>query len=207
TRSLLVLESQDLGFRRENLLLVPTDPRAAGYQPAELDALNRQIYDRLNTLPGVVSASMMNYGPLSGRSSSGNFSLQGYTPRAGQKMSMYQVNVGPGFFETMGMPLRLGRSIGPRDTPASSIVAVVSEEFVRQYLPGKNPIGQRLAKGAPFRDPGAEIVGVVADSKYYDPREKPKPMAYFAAWQVRGSAAYFSELVIRTPRDASGTAA
>jgi predicted permease len=180
THSLLMLESQDLGFQRENMLLVRTDPRAAGYQPAQLNALYRQIYDRLSALPGVVSATMMSYSPLSGRSSSGNFSLQGYTPEAGREMDMYIVNAGPGFFKTMGMPLLLGRSFGPRDTPASPLVAVVSQDFVREYLPGQNPIGRRFCKGAPFRDPGVEIVGVVADSKYYDPRANAKPMAYFA---------------------------
>jgi predicted permease len=149
----------------------------------------------------------MSYGPLSGRSSSGNFSLQGYTPEAGREMDMYIVNAGPGFFKTMGMPLLLGRSIGPRDTPASPLVAVVSQEFVREYLPGQNPIGRRFCKGAPFRDPAVEIVGVVADSKYYDPRANAKPMAYFAAWQVGGPAGYIGELAIRTAHDASGAAA
>ena len=194
TRSLLVLESQDLGFRRENLLLVRIDPRIAGYKPAALNALYLQIQDRLNAVPGVVSASVMSHGPMSGSSSSGNFSLEGYIPKAGEEMDLYIVNVGPGFFETMGLPVLLGRSIGPRDTTASPLVAVVSQEFVRKYLRGQNPIGRRFCKGAPFRDPGVEIVGVAADSRFYDVREKPKPIAYFAALQAGGRGAYIGEV-------------
>ena len=62
-------------------------------------------------------------------------------------------------------------------------MAVVNETFVRQYLPHQNPIGRRISLGSPFKAPGFEIVGVAADSKYYDLHEKAKPMAFFPIWQ------------------------
>jgi predicted permease len=206
TRSLRALENQDLGFRADDVLLLHTDARLAGYQPAQLYPLYRQFHDRLNGLPGVLSASIARFTPLSGHSSSGNFSIEGYTPPAGKEMNVYSVEVGPGFFETLGIPLLLGRSISPRDTPTSPPVAVVSQSFIQEYLPGQNPIGRRVQHGAPFREPGVEIVGVVGDSKYYDVRQRPKPMAYFSAWQTSGRSAYVSEIVVRMTHDAPGVA-
>jgi predicted permease len=207
THSLFGLEHQDLGYSREHLLLIRTDPRLAGYQPAELFSLYRRIQDRLNALPGVVSACIARFSPLSGNNSSNGLSIEGYTPTAGKEMRVYGVEVGPRFFETLRAPLLLGRPISPRDTPASPAVAVVNESFVREYLPQQNPLGIHFALGSPFRGPGYEIVGVAADSNYYKIDEKAKPMAYFSAWQSGGEHAYVGELVIRTSGDPSGATA
>jgi predicted permease len=210
THSLLDLERQDLGFNSENVLLVSTGFRLAGVPPAELLPLYRQIQERLNSLPGATSASMARFSPISGGISSNNFSLAGYEPPAEKAMNVYKLEVGPGFFETLGVPLLLGHPFGPQDTPASPFVAVVNETFVQEYLPNQNPIGRRMSIGSPFKAPGAEIIGVVADSKYYNLREKPKPMAFFSLWQAGADKhldAYAGELMIRTSRDPSGAIA
>ena len=210
THSLLDLERQDLGFNFENVLLVSTGFRLAGVPPAELLPLYRQIQERLNSLPGATSASMARFSPISGGISSNNFSLAGYEPPAEKAMNVYKLEVGPGFFETLGVPLLLGHPFGPQDTPASPFVAVVNETFVQEYLPNQNPIGRRMSIGSPFKAPGAEIIGVVADSKYYNLREKPKPMAFFSLWQAGADKhldAYAGELMIRTSRDPSGAIA
>src|SRR5882724_10425295 len=87
---------------------------------------------------------------------------------SGSKLNIYDLSVGPHFFETLGIPVLFVRSIDARDTPASTPVAVVNETFVRAYLRNQNPMGQLISLGLPFRQPGFEIVGVVADSRYYD---------------------------------------
>jgi predicted permease len=110
--SLLALQGQDLGFRRDNILVIGTDASLAGYEKSELLPLYRDIADRLSTLPGVVSASICRFTPVSGSSSSGNFSLQGHTPTPGERLDVYYLPVAPGFFETLGIPLMLGRTIG-----------------------------------------------------------------------------------------------
>jgi len=210
THSLLDLERQNLGFNSENVLLVKTGFRLAEIPPAELVPLYRQIQERLNSLPGVVSASMARFSPISGSVSKGNFSLEGYEPPVGKEMSAFGLPVSPGFFQTMGIPLILGRSFGPQDTPASPLVVVVSQTFVQEYLPNQNPIGRRMCFGAPFKAPGAEIVGVVADSRYYNIREKPEPMVFSSLWQAGADKhfdAYAGELMIRTSCDPSGVIA
>lgn len=202
--SLAALDFQDVGFKREHVLLIQTDPRLAGYQKNELFPLYREIDERLNQIPGVISASIARYTPESGSSSSGSFSIQGYTTNAGKELNLYRVEVGPRFFETLGIPVLLGRTIEARDTPGSPATAVVNKSFVAAYLPNQNPIGRRISLGAPFRAPGIEIVGVVADSKYYDLRDKPKRMAFLAAWQLQGDDAYAGDLLLRTSGEPSG---
>jgi predicted permease len=207
THSLIGLQQQQLGFSRENVLLVRTDAKLAGYEPDGLLALNRQLYEKLNAVPGVVSATVAAHSPLSGSSNSTDVSIEGSAPRAGRSPTLFMVDVGPRFFDTLGIPLLQGRAIGPRDTPGSPGVAVVNETFVREFLPNQNPIGRYLSLGRPFRAPGIEIIGVVADSRYYKVSEAPKAMAFFAAWQAVGRGAYSGELLIRTSQDVSGAAA
>ncbi|MGH9582582.1 MAG: FtsX-like permease family protein, partial [Bryobacteraceae bacterium] len=203
--SLLALETQNLGFQQSHVLVVRTDPRLADYQPKELYPLYRQLDERLNALPGVVSATLARYTPESGTSSSSNFSMRDYTPPPDKQMTVFDEEIGPHFFETLDTPLLLGRTIGPRDTPATPPVAIVNETFVKQYLPHQDPIGRRIWPGAPFKAPGIEIVGVVADSKYYGLNEKPEPMAFFSLWQGQpeDSRTYAGDLVIRTEGDPS----
>jgi predicted permease len=202
--SLISLERQNLGFRRENILLVRTDASLAGYQAAELFPLFRDLGARLNHLPGVISASITRFSPESGSSSSNSLGIQSHSVNSAQKLDIYDVSVAPHFFETLGMPLLLGRTIDARDTPASTPVVVVNETFVRRYLPDQNPIGQHISLGSPFKEPGFEIVGVVADSKYYDLRENAEAMGFFPIWQrpVTGF-----ELVLHTFAAPAGVAA
>lgn len=156
-----------------------TDAHLAGYQPSEYAALYRDIAERVEQLPGVQSAAAARFSPASGYSSSEDFSIQGYQASPGRQMDVWDLPVGPRFFETLTIPLLLGRTINTRDTATSLAVAVVNQTFVDQYLPGTNPLGQHMGNGDPFKAPGAEIVGVVADSKFFDLREKPKPMVFY----------------------------
>lgn len=201
--SLLALEGQNIGFRRDNVLVIRTDASLAGYKKSELSPLYRDLGDRLSEFPGVISASICRFTPQSGNSSSGNFSIEGYTEPPGKKLIVHDLPVAPRFFDTLGIPLLLGRTIGFHDTPDSPAVAIVNQSFVNQYLPNQNVLGQRISLGAPFKAPGAEIVGVVADSKYYDLREQAQPMVFFSLWQkpVAGI-----EIVLRTSGPFGGAA-
>ncbi|HKY03359.1 MAG TPA: ABC transporter permease, partial [Blastocatellia bacterium] len=123
--SLLKLEREDLGFNQDNVLLVDIDPRLAGYKPAGLNSLYQQLLDRLAAVPGVEAVSLASYSPLSGNSRTSNISVEGYTPRDDEDMIISHLLVGPSYSETLGLPLLVGREIGPQDTPASRKVAVV----------------------------------------------------------------------------------
>src|SRR4029077_7463397 len=93
--------------------------------------------------------------------------------------------VSPGYFETMGMPLRQGRDLEPHDTRTSPRVAVVNQAFVRDLLGGADPMGKTMRTGEEPNYPSTvyEIVGVVADSRYSDIRGGIPPQVFAPATQ------------------------
>lgn len=198
-RSLLNLNSDDVGFNRANVLLVGIDPRLAGYKPLELSALYQQLLDRLGAIPNVSSVTMATYSPMSGTSRTSSINVQGYTPIPGEDTIVQDILTGPQYAETLGVPLLRGREIGVRDTAASGRVGVVNETFVEHYFKDQNPIGRMLTFDDET-DNGAylEIVGVIGDIKSSDPREKPEATVYRPILQIQDQAAYSVSIHIRT---------
>ena len=79
-RSLMKLQEEQVGFNRDNVLLVGIDPRLARYKPTELSTLYSRLLDRLEALPGVQSATVATYAPMSGTGRSSTVTVRGYTP-------------------------------------------------------------------------------------------------------------------------------
>jgi predicted permease len=208
-RSLMKLQEEDVGFNRDNVLLVGIDPRLGGYKPKELSALYRQLLDRVGELPGVKSATIATFAPIAGTGRSSTITIRGYTPGTGEDMDVNDILVGPGYCETLGVPLLLGREINIRDTPASQKIAVVNQSFAQYYFHGENPIGRRFFFGDeddPERSEELEIVGVVGDVKYRSAKAAAGRTAYRPILQVQDSDAYSSNVQIRTAGDAASLA-
>ncbi|MGA8596661.1 MAG: ABC transporter permease [Bryobacteraceae bacterium] len=185
-RSLANLAGQQFGFNRERVLVVNIDAAHAGYNSSQLAPLYRRMYSRLNSLPGVKSASFSYYSPFNECCWSFSLGIQGYTPKLGEEEPHARLNrISPGYFETLGTKLLLGRTFDEHDTPASLRVAVVNEEFVHRYLPSENPIGRRFGIGGVRNSGELEIVGVVGNAKYESPREEPLPMAFLPLLQMK----------------------
>ena len=201
-RSLLNLQSENVGFDRTNMLLVGIDPRLAGYKPAELPALYQQILDRLGNLPNVRSVSMATYSPMSGSHRASSIKVPGYTPQPDEDVVVEDLLAGPKFAENLGLPLLRGRDLETRDTLAGHRVAIVNETFAKRYFKDQNPVGRSFTfddetdKGAML-----EIVGVVADMKSEDAREQPGPSVYRPILQIADDAAYSNTIQIRTLGD------
>jgi len=206
-RSLINLQHEKLGFDRDNVLLARIDSRLAGYKPAELSALYRQLYERISTLPNVRSATMASYSPLSGTGTSSSFLIRGYTPRPDENLEAAHLQVGPRYAETLGVPLLLGREIGPQDTVSSTRVVVINKTFADTYFPGENPIGRRMTFNETSKDEDCEIIGVIGDIKYDSARDKPEVTAYQPIMQVQDQQTYNNTLELRTAGDPMGIAA
>src|SRR6185295_3757967 len=144
-RSLLKLQGEDLGFDRNNVLLVGIDPRLAGYKPTELAALYQQIVERLSTLPQVRNVSTATYAPLSGTRRSSSIKVSGYTAQKDEDLVTQDILTSPKYAETLGVPLLRGREIDERDSPASRQVAVVNETFANRFFKHQNPIGRTFS--------------------------------------------------------------
>jgi len=194
------LQSIDPGFDSNNVLNFGVDPTLAGYKGDRLGQLFRELRDRFSGIPGVLSVSYSDSPLLSGSLMVNGFHLHGKPDE--QESAADDLNVGPGFFETMRIPITLGRNFMPSEyTMASSepgsrcsnasisqvpVAAVVNESFVRTYFPKGNPIGQRFGGGDnpeddnpnKCKDPGWQIVGLVHDAKYNNLRREVHPTFY-----------------------------
>jgi predicted permease len=171
-RTLRNLESQDLGFEREHLLLVFTQPTATGRPGNALLALWHDAYERLAALPGVTSASASNGSVLSGyipapARVSDPMTIEGQAPRP-SNVPGYRSFITPRFFETMGVHLLAGREFTERDTATAPRGVVINETMARHYFGSENPVGRRVTlDGETFT---TEIIGVARDFEGGSPR-------------------------------------
>ena len=179
THSLLNLEDQDFGFATAGRVSVLMNQPPASYTPERLNALNRELQDRLSHLPGARSASVALYSPFSGDSWEEYIVKQGEgAPQPGKSPFVLWNRVSPTYFETIGQKVLRGRGITEDDDSRSRAIAVVNQAFVRQFYRDQDPIGKHFGLDLPANSGDFEIVGVVNDAKYYDAGAEPKPMFF-----------------------------
>ncbi len=137
----------DLGVRTDRILTFGLPLNEGRFSSiAQIDNFYQSLLDQFQTVPGVVHASVSAPAiPLLTTGFAFQFSVVGQTaaepslrPRAGVHM------VTPGYFETFGMRLVRGRALTPDDGPSAQRVAVVDERFVKRFLEGRDPLGQRV---------------------------------------------------------------
>ena len=172
-RTLSNLQTVDLGFNRENLLLFQLNARQAGHQDADIAAFYSDLQKRFSTIPGVRSATLSSLALIAGGSMGTIITVAGV-----QQSSNQVLPVGPSFFTTMQIPMLLGREIEDRDQPGSLAVAVVNELFAKAAFGDDNPIGQHITLVGPKRD--VEIVGVSKTARYAGLKQDNQPVVYTA---------------------------
>lgn len=184
-RSLVNLANVETGFDKQNVLLFGIDPVDSGYKiDSRLVSLYQQIEQRLSALPGVRAASISFFTFNQGGWSTG-ISVQGKAQDPNSPNVTHNV-VGPGYFAAMGIPLLVGRVLGPEDTASSPKVAVINETMAREFFPSRSPIGGHFSIGDDPNDQDMEVIGVVRDAKYVDLQEEPTPAAYYPYTQHIG---------------------
>ena len=165
-RSLQNFRNVDLGYNREHLLLVSTDPLAAGYNKERISNFANELATQISSLPGVRAVTSSKNGLFSGSESGNSIKVEGYTSKNDEDLQAAFDQVAPNYFSTVGIPLLLGRDIGLQDTETSPRVAVINESMARFYFGKANPIGRKFeiqdpdSKGGPV-----EIVGVARDAR------------------------------------------
>ena len=129
-QSLRNLEHQDFGFATEGRYIASINPMLGNYKPETLEPLFRRIDDRLLQIPGVRMVAPALYAPMTGDSWNDGIRIQGRPePGAKEDSSAGWARVMPGFFETLGTKIVLGRPIKDEDTAATRKVAVINEAF------------------------------------------------------------------------------
>jgi predicted permease len=171
------LQSIDVGFNRENILLFQLDARKAGHRDPEIAAFYGGLRTRFSTIPGVRSVSLEQDSLIT----AGHglpISVAGSPPNPGNRY----LTVGPAYFTTMQIQILAGRDFDERDKPGSPAVAVINEEFAKVNFGDRNPLGQRLTLWKPgekkvvARD--MEIVGVSRNTRYGGLKGAIPPVVY-----------------------------
>ncbi len=179
TKTLRNLEHQDFGIQTANRYVVHLDPAGAGYTPEKLPALYQALEHRFAAVPGVQSVGLALYSTLEGNNWGEEVFVEGRPdpgPNAHNGSSWDRVS--PKFFETVGQPVIRGRGFTDGDTATSQFVAVVNQAFVKKFFPKEDPIGRHFGIFEQKYSGALEIVGIVADAKYTNPRSEVRPM-YF----------------------------
>ena len=185
-RSLTNLVTLDLGFDRNNVLLMTAILKPSTVPPDKRLAVYQEIEARLRSLPGVVSVGSTQRTPVT----QGGWSQPVEVGRAGapardEKDVWFQA-VSPGYFGTLRTALLAGRDFNWHDDKTSVLVAIVNQSFVNEFFPSADPVGQsfRRIEGPVKPATTIQIVGVVKDSKYSSLHEAPFPQAFFPIAQV-----------------------
>lgn len=186
-RTLYNLEHADLGFRQENLLVFKLDGTQVGFSGLQLQGLYDRVLDGMQALPGVRGASNSRLALLTGWESDSGFAADVRAQRDQGNGAQWNV-VGPKFFETLGIPILLGRGIEAKDASGAPQTVVVNTAFAKRFFGDADPIGHRISRDDKFK-PGdsAEIVGVVANAKYDWLRNEVQPTVYYPAAQMTES--------------------
>ena len=171
-RSLLNASAVDTGFNQKNLLLLQAQlddiPQANGLE------LFRQMQELLQSLPGVRAVTMVDQAGLNFDGLRRNVTIEGYQRRPGEDMELYSNAVGPGYFQTMEIPLLRGRDFTEQDRTGAPGVAIINESLARRYFPGQDALGKRLSLSGD-QGPWMEIIGITRDGKYISLFEEPRP--------------------------------
>lgn len=179
------------GFDTANVSLLPISEDQKGVRIKKPKDFERDIADRVRRLPGVVAATVMDPVPLWFGGNFASFRVEG----AGVQR-MGRARIGLQYFETMKIPMLVGRDFGPNDTASSPLVAIVNETMARRFWPDGNAVGRRLDSG----DGPVEIVGVVKDSKYQSLSEPSQPYVFEPITQSPSNNLALS-LAVRTAGD------
>lgn len=198
-RSLNNALSMSPGFEVEHALIAEVNPDLSQYSVDRGKRFYAELIGQLRRTPGVKSATITSFIPLSG-SGGGNtrrIEIEGRPVDPDRPLSVVTDMHGPGFFSTMGIPMLLGREFGDQDGAGAPRVAVVNETFVKQLLPGRDPIGARLKVGREEYS----IVGVSKDHKYRNLQERASPCLFVPIQQSYAGSAI---VVVRGTSSNSG---
>jgi predicted permease len=208
--SLRNVQSIDPGFDVDHMLRVSIDLKTAGYSDtARADFYDRAV-DALRATPGLRGAALTMTTPLSGNMYITGFRVPGFDdpstsdPALNLRRMMsgdYPISIaaGSGYFGAIGTPLLQGRDFQPGDREGSQPVAIVNESFAKHYWPSTSPIGKCIEIGDAGSAECKTVVGIVADAKYLQLEENPRPVFFLPIAQWSGS--HDRYILVRTAGD------
>ena len=169
-RTLYNVLSIDAGFDQQVIQVEMTHPTLQPQDPVQLQIVRENLRQRVESIPGIAHAVLVNNAPLTGQWRNEFVFAEGKAEKALANFS----TVGPGFFEALDVPILKGRAFTAGDSLHSAPVAIVNETFVRKFFGGADAVGKQIwievAEGTPITK--IDVVGVSRDTKYGDVRDE-----------------------------------
>jgi predicted permease len=189
-RTLSDLRPTDYRANPDRVALFTMKPQQEIYNAERRLVLAAELIRRVSALPGVQSAALAENGPLGSRTSSDPVDVPGH-----DSMNVASDSVSAGFFDTVGIARIAGRDFGAGDKQGSPPVVIVNQTLERALFPNQNALGKILRVHAGKADGYYTIVGVVADTRYYDVHKPPQPFVWLSIQQITP---YMPTLHVRT---------
>jgi predicted permease len=187
-QSLNKAQNVDMKLDATNRYIAHINPQAAGYKNTEVEPLYQAIEDHFHAIPGVLKVGLSTYTPMEDNNWGSGVKIQG---EADINKGASWVKGTPEYFDSVGTHVVMGRGFTSQDTLNGPPVAVVNQEFVKQFFGKRNPIGHRFGFSGPRQaafDGAHEIVGVVEDTTYTSVYWKDHAMYFLPLTQRAGSA-------------------
>ena len=185
-RTLRDIQAVDVGFNMNNLISFVVNPQLNRYDGAQIAALYERMVEGIEAIPGVQSVTMSNLPLLGGGGDPTSIFIEENRTRA----QAFTLRVRSNFFQTMEIPLVLGRQFDARDDRSGPPVAIISETVARQNFGNANPLGKRFGFAAE-QDGEFEVVGVARDAKYFRLSDPNPAIVYMPASQGAAGAMFF----------------
>jgi len=203
TRTLFALNTVDVGFDADHLLLFEVAPPVARYPAGKDLLLHAQLEQRFAALPGVKAVTAAATPYIADNLNNYEFLPEGERFEDYKRLHKNDAEdtnaVGIHFFETMGIPILAGRGFGSQDTAASTKVAVINQALAQKRFPNVNPIGRRFRTTRENTGQLYTIVGICADTRYVNLRDRPPAQFFLPYIQTSDVGSMVYEL--RTPLD------
>jgi len=193
-RGLLAAHGTDLGFDPKPISAVSFNLAMNGYDQEQADSLRERVLESLRRLPGVEAVSVATRLPLAPDINLEGVKVRGVHGSDDEPDNVDTVEVGPDYFDVVGVPIVEGRPFSEADREGAPRVAIVNETMARTYWPGRSAVGESIHLGD-LDDPPREIVGVSRDHKVRSVGEPPRSYLQLPALQSPSRAV---GLVVRT---------
>ena len=188
-KSLLNVSRVDLGFKVDHVATFGLSPDLNGYSADRARLFFQRLEDELRAAPGVTAVTLSNVPLLASNNRARDVAVQDFKAGPDTDSNSRYNKVGPGYFSALGIPLIAGREFTDADTVNSAKVAVVNQTFAKKFGLGNDAVGKLMgwAPGEGYRSKlDTTIVGIVADAKYSDVKQKVPPQFFVPYRQDKG---------------------
>ena len=192
----------EIGIQPKNASLTKFDLSQAAYTSETAAHFQQQLQEKLQHLPGIEAVGYASGTPLSETTSLAVYKKETTDFRpSNEAFEPFYYDISPGYLTAAGTPLLAGRDVLPTDNEKTPLVAIVNRQFARSLFHTDNAVGRSFKNHAGI---SIQIVGMVADGKYFLTSEDPQEAVYFP---IRQQPSSITSVVVRTHPDAPGASA